>query len=273
MDIIELRDTHLSVSRLSFGTARLHHVRSTRDRQKLLATAYDHGFTHFDTSPYYGYGLNEAALGKFISQRGADATVATKIGLYSPLGSARNIAQIYFKKGLGKLLPRLSKPTIDLSLSRAEKSLDQSLRNLRRDVVDVLFLHEPDPRIVDADETLTWLESQRDKGRIRYWGVAGNHAQFSTWLKEGHPLTQVLQVRDQVDAEVDWGKEPSCYPQFTFGYLSAHGRHLSDETVTATLRQALWRNRFGSILVSTRKEERILVLANAARTAKGQNAV
>jgi len=57
-----LPGTGLSVSRLSFGTATLHHHPTTAKRQAFLAAALDHGFTHFDTSPYYGFGMSEPVV-------------------------------------------------------------------------------------------------------------------------------------------------------------------------------------------------------------------
>ncbi|MBC8027722.1 MAG: aldo/keto reductase, partial [Steroidobacteraceae bacterium] len=78
MHTIPLPGTPVKLSRLAFGTASLHHLASTRRRADLLRTAFDHGITHFDTSPYYGDGIGERALAAL----GAAGTVATKVGLY-----------------------------------------------------------------------------------------------------------------------------------------------------------------------------------------------
>src|SRR5262245_50530975 len=69
MKRVQLPGTEIVMSRLSFGTSRLHHVPSGKHRQSLLAAAFDAGFTHFDTAPLYGFGLAESDLGGFLKAR------------------------------------------------------------------------------------------------------------------------------------------------------------------------------------------------------------
>ena len=74
--------TDIEVSRLGFGTSSLHHLLSRRDRRSLLLHAESVGITHFDTAPYYGYGLAERELGLALRDRRSRITVTTKVGLY-----------------------------------------------------------------------------------------------------------------------------------------------------------------------------------------------
>ena len=176
-----IENTDVRVSRISFGTASLHHLFGANQRQHLLETAASVGISHFDTSPYYGYGLAESDLGAFMQGRRDAFTVATKVGLY-PFGvAARGAFGVWARKAVGKVYPRLSAPEIDWRVQRAANSLNDSLRRLKTDHVDFLFLHEPDIGLLSADEFLVWIEAERSKGKVRYWGLAGLPALLEPW--------------------------------------------------------------------------------------------
>jgi len=95
-----LPGTDITISRLSFGTASLHHLGSSRKRQALLCAAVEHGFSHIDTAPYYGFGLAEIEVGRFLEKHSNHLTVATKVGLYPP-GGGGGLRSLF---GLVKLL-------------------------------------------------------------------------------------------------------------------------------------------------------------------------
>lgn len=255
---ITLPATTLTLSRLSFGTASLHHLYAQKSRQALLNTAFDIGITHFDTSPYYGYGVAEFALGKFLTGKNrADISIATKVGLYSPNPNQHGIGAALLRKAMGKISPDFSKPVVDWAVSTAAQSLDRSLRRLRTDFIDILFLHEPQPELINSEEFLLWLQQQQTAGKIRYWGLAGLALPMKKWLEAKHGLAAVIQTKDSVvqreaDVVTGYGRDL----QLTYGYLSAGVQQTTEET----LRQALQRNRTGSVIFSTRKPERLLDL-------------
>jgi aryl-alcohol dehydrogenase-like predicted oxidoreductase len=260
--------TDLELSRLSFGTASLHHLTSGAGRQDLLSAAFDHGFTHFDTAPSYGFGIGEAELGRFLKGKAGKVSVATKVGLYAPEGSHPNTAEVWARKLAGKLKPSLSQPVVDWSISAAKKSLESSLRRLSVERVDLVLLHEPLAGSVDSDAFLKWLEEELRRGRVRAWGLAGEADRLRTWLENNHGLARVLQVRDSLDRrEADlvtgFGREL----QITYGYLSA----ASARPVSQTLEQALSRNAAGSILVSTRQVSRVRELAAICEKENGKD--
>jgi aryl-alcohol dehydrogenase-like predicted oxidoreductase len=263
---VVIAGTSLSVSRLSFGTASLHHVLTRRARQRLLSHACERGFSHFDTAPLYGHGLAEEELGVFLASGSRALTVATKLGLYPPRWSRPRAGRVWAHTALARALPCLSRPVVSWSLELAERSLERSLRRLRRGHVDVLFLHEPDPALLAADELLRWLERQRAAGKIRYHGVAGDGARVAGWIEGGHALCQVLQLRDSVARrEADVALEAGRALQFTFGYLSArHGARADD---VADLLQGALRRSSGSVLVASRALAHVDELCAAAREA------
>lgn len=261
--------TTLQVSRLSFGTGSLHHLPSLARRCALLQAALEAGFTHFDTSPYYGFGLGELALGSLPAASRQRMTVATKLGLYGPNGSRAWAVDVYARKFLGKLLPSLNRAVVDWSLARARETFDDSLRRLKRESVDLLLLHEPVAAFIRTTEWLQWLQSLQHKGRIRHWGVAGEPGLVVAVRLHAEALAPVIQVRDSLrrhEADVALslpGTDPRPM-QFTYGYLAAQTGAADSLPAEQCLLAALGRNATGSVLVSTRRVERIQGLAKIA---------
>ena len=256
-----LPDTNLDVSRLSLGTASLHHLYSSRARQALLQAALDIGITHFDTSPYYGHGLAEQEIGIFQKRNRGAFTVATKVGLYPPGAQFPDTLTVWARKVIGKAFPSISMPIVNWSISVAEKSLETSLRRLKTEYVDILFLHEPNLEVVNADEFLLWLEVQKSKGKLRNFGLAGQSTQMESWLKEKHPIAAVLQIKDSLNQhEADILLKYNRSFQITYGYLSSVEDGSDSSAKSDMLVQALERNQTGSVLFSTRRLERITML-------------
>ena len=269
---VALSGTEINVSRLSFGTASLHHLPTSRRRQDLLAAAFDHGLTHFDTAPYYGFGIAEQELGRIPKGRRDRLTIATKVGLYPPGALHPNTASVWIRKGAGKVLPAFSRPVVDWSIAAAARSLDSSLRRLRTDQIDLLLLHEPVSTAVQSEVFLDWLKQEQSKGRIRAWGLAGQADCMENWLSIDHPLGMVLQVRDSLDRrEADHVSYHGRDLQITYGYLSVSSPLSGSLAATAILERAMRRNTTGSILVSTRQMARLSELAAVAERDDGDN--
>jgi D-threo-aldose 1-dehydrogenase len=260
------------LSRLSFGTASLHHLATSRRRQDLLAAAFEHGFTHFDTAPSYGLGIAEQELGQFLKGRSGSATIATKVGLYAPHGSHANTVAVWTRTTMGKIFPTLSRPVVDWSVAAARRSLESSLRRFAVDQIDLLLLHAPIAGAIESDAFLQWLHAEQRKGRVRAWGLAGDADRMRPWLATDHPLSMVLQVRDSLarkdaDLVTSYGRDL----QISYGYLSSRPALPELLTATETLKRALRRNTTGSILVSTRRLARIGELAAIAEKNDGNN--
>jgi len=263
MKYIQIDQTNLIASRLGFGTGSLHHIFQNSGRQKLLYTAFESGITHFDTSPYYGYGLAESDLGEFIHSKRQELTISTKVGLYAKQ-VAKNNKALWLYKALGKIHHDMSLPLIDWNIKQAKKSLNVSLKRLRTDYIDFLFLHEPDPLLINTEEFLRWVEDLRSKGKIRYWGLAGDLDLFSELILKKHSLARIIQCKDSLDMkEADLILQQGRPLQFTFGYLSSSAQRLERETGQRILAQTLKRNKTGTVLVSTKHNKRIKELVGA----------
>lgn len=259
-----VENTDIQVSRIAFGTASLHHLFSSGQRQRLLHSAAKAGITHFDTSPYYGYGLAESDLGRFLHGNRSEFTLATKVGLY-PWGiTSRHVTSVWARKALGKAVPRVSTPIVNWQVDRARASLHSSLRRLKVDNIDFLFLHEPDPTLMNSDEFLQWIESEYAHGTVRACGVAGVADRVIPFVQDHHPLAAVVQTLDSLDKrQADFLVKYGRNFQFTYGYLSSMRDSRQAESPGNLIQKALQRNLTGAILVSSRSPERIAELAKA----------
>lgn len=162
--------------RVGFGLARLHHLFSAAGRERIVLSALDAGCAHFDAAPLYGEGMAEAELGRSLRGRRKQVTLATKFGI--PCGDigARMPMAFYVGRALVKGLGSASVAAFrDFSPVSMRRSLDASLRRLRTDWVDYLFVHEP----LSADEPgrseslIQALDDEKRAGRIRRYGIAG----------------------------------------------------------------------------------------------------
>ena len=161
------------VSIFSFCTASLHHLNSLKQQISLLECAVEHGFTHFDTAPLYGFGLAESVIGRSGLRGKPDITVATKVGLLPPGGVRQGRLSSTLRKVAGRLVKSVSRPIVCWSVSGAENSLNESLRKLRRESVDILWLHEPRIDLIETDEWLKFLE-QIALRKLPAWGLQGS---------------------------------------------------------------------------------------------------
>lgn len=254
-----LPGTDLTVSRFVFGTASLHHLGRMPDQVTHLEAAASAGFTHFDTAPLYGFGGAERMLGAAFGDN-AGITITTKVGLYPPGGGDPGRMAMLARKIGGKLWPTLSSAVADFSVSRARRSLEDSLRRLRRDHVDLLLLHEPVPGLLHTDEWLRWQEAEG--GRVRHLGIAGPARIVSPFLETDGPLLRVIQVRDGLDTcEADVVTGAGRQLQLTYGYFSSDTTRRSSAEI---LPAALARNHTGAIVVYSRSRARLAEFAAAA---------
>lgn len=261
---VVLPATDLAVSRFVFGTSSLFSVGSAARRRRLLDAAVDQGFTHFDTAPYYGFGMAERDLQPVLAAH-PSTTVTTKVGIYSPGGEAQSALGILLRKAGGRALPVLSRPTIDWSLAKARIALEGSLRRLGRAHVDLYMLHEPQRALLATEEWLRWLERETSAGRVRRFGIAVEPQHLAPFLAPSTPLAAIVQTLDSLG-----GREADILPrhgrplQITYGYISAALKESAAPDIPALLAGALARNAAGAVIVSTGRVERLAQYARIA---------
>lgn len=246
-------------ARLGYGTASLHHTFSTSRRVRLLEHAHAHGCHHVDTSPLYGDGLAEADIGKTSTHFRQTATIATKIGLYPSRGTAKTALGLWARRGLDRLVGRRARPTVGFALSQANSSFYESLRRMKVDRVQTLFLHEPSWPLDDLERIQEWLYDIRDRGLISRWGIAGRRASLEPFVRSHHPIAESIQTFDTAEGrEADFLTNYSRSPDLTYGYL----RGCLDPE--ASIRFALSERRAPVILISSQSVERLTWAAKIA---------
>jgi len=153
MEQTRLGRSELVVSRVAFGTWQLGGDWGPTDEAEAIAAirrAADLGVTLFDTAQAYGFGASERLLAKALEGRLDDMTVATKGGLRSTDGGgvARDASPTWIRRGV-----------------------EESLRELGTEAIDLYQLHWPDPATPFAD-TAEALADLVEEGKVRHIGVS-----------------------------------------------------------------------------------------------------
>ena len=131
-----------------------------------IKKAYDLGINFFDTAPVYGFGHSEELIGKALKPVRDKVILATKCGLR------------WDKEALGSIRK-------DASRNSILEEIDQSLKRLDTDVIDLYQVHWPDVETEQKETMETLLEIQ-EKGKIRHIGVSNYSAeQMQECLKFG----------------------------------------------------------------------------------------
>jgi len=261
---VTLPRSGLSISRLAFGTSRLHHVGSG-ERQRLLAAAADLGITHFDTAPAYGDGLAEREVGRFVRGRRERLTIASKYGIPpDPVLAALPWLGLPWRamRSIGRrIVAPASLPALTAEGARA--SVEASLGRLGTDRLDMLLLHEPHPdRIPRPDELMSALEALVVQGKVRQLGLAGGWAGVVATAALLPGLAVVIQA-----PEVEWTGDP--IPDLTFGAVARGPQNyfadgIEGGVAAERLRAALARRPNGAVVVSTTRMANLELLAQVA---------
>ncbi len=182
MKSIALGNSGKRASMLGFGCSAMLGRVGRRDSLAALGAAYDAGINFFDTARSYGYGESEALLGEFLRGRRESVVVSTKFGILPVRTSvlkqslkpiARKLLQL--APGARKTMKRQLAAQSSgghFSVAALHESLETSLRALRTDYVDMLFLHEPPVSVLDQDDLFASLEQLVAAGKIRRFGIA-----------------------------------------------------------------------------------------------------
>jgi D-threo-aldose 1-dehydrogenase len=169
-----LGSTAIRLTEVGFGAASIGNLyRATTDEEAFgaVAQAWDEGIRYFDTAPHYGLGLSERRLGECLSgYRRDDFVVSTKVGRLLE----RNPDPTPVDTD-GFAVPGDLRRVWDFSADGVRRSLDDSMRRLRLDHVDIVYAHDPDQfHERAAREALEALAELRDQGVVRAIGIGTN---------------------------------------------------------------------------------------------------
>jgi L-galactose dehydrogenase len=145
--------TGLNVSVVGFGGSPLGDEFGAVDPaegKRAVDAAIEHGINFFDVAPYYGRTLAEERLGAALEGKREKVVLATKIGRYDVTA-------------------------FDFSAKRVRSSVEESLRRLRTDYVDLLTAHDIEfgDREQIVQETIPAMRALVQEGKIRNAGISG----------------------------------------------------------------------------------------------------
>ena len=155
MERTEIPGTSLRVSPVAIGTWAIGGwMWGGTDETESIATiraAFERGINLVDTAPVYGFGRSEEIVGKAIaeSRLRSNVIIATKVGLQWEGGSVSRNA----------------------SRARILREVEDSLRRLQTDYIDIYQVHWPDP-LITIEETADAMHMLLAQGKIRAIGVS-----------------------------------------------------------------------------------------------------
>lgn len=179
----QLGRSELEVSAVSFGCMSLGDDHAVNER--LIHRALDLGVNYFDTADLYQHGENEVSVGKALKGRRSSVVLATKVGnRWRPDGSGWDW---------------------DPSRSHVERAIQDSLRRLQTDYIDVYQLHGGtigDP----IDETVEAFEALKQAGAIRHYGISSIRPNvIAEWMSRSGLASVMMQY-----SLLDRRPEESC---------------------------------------------------------------
>jgi D-threo-aldose 1-dehydrogenase len=185
LDKVEIGKTGLRVTRLGMGCAPLGGLFEDVPENRALETvrrALALGINFLDTAPLYGYGKSELYLGKALAGRPRSSYVlATKIGRLLIPTDPNQLETREFDH------PLPFKPVFDFSYDAVMRSVDESLKRLNLDRIDILHIHDPDDYYDQAIQgAYPALAKLRSQGVIRAVGAGMNQAEMlARFAREG----------------------------------------------------------------------------------------
>ena len=151
-----LGKTGLEVSEIGFGawaiSGRGYGHTDDRESVRALHRALDLGVNFIDTADAYGDGHSEELIGRVLVERGDRETiVATKFGwdFYGRGGMRSNLSADYIRF-----------------------AVEQSMKRLGRDVIDIYQIHNSNPHAIEHDSVYETVADLKREGIIRFWGIS-----------------------------------------------------------------------------------------------------
>lgn len=164
--------TGLRLPTIGFGASPLgnmFHATDPVESRRAVHLAIDEGINYFDVSPYYGVTLAETRLGEALAGRRQEVVLATKCGRYDV-------------------------DKFDFSGRRVNESIDESLRRLRTDYVDLLQAHDVEFGDVEQiiHETIPAMRRLQEQGKVRFIGITGYPLKTLIRIAEAVPVDSIL---------------------------------------------------------------------------------
>jgi aryl-alcohol dehydrogenase-like predicted oxidoreductase len=203
MERADIPGTSLKVSRVAIGTWAIGGWMwgGTEEAESIstIRAALEHGINVIDTAPVYGFGRSEEIVGKAIAEGRLRSRViiATKVGL---------------EWHDGKVFRNASR-------ARLLREIEDSLRRLRTDYIDIHQVHWPDP-LVPVAETAEAMHTLLKQGKIRAIGVSNFSVEQMEEFRRVAPLHVLQSPYNLFERGIEADLLPYCGKNriATFGY-------------------------------------------------------
>jgi aryl-alcohol dehydrogenase-like predicted oxidoreductase len=203
MDLADIPGTSLKASRVALGTWAIGGWMwgGTDEAQSIstIRAALEHGINVIDTAPAYGFGRSEEIVGKAIAE-----------------GRLRSHVVIATKAGLEWVHGRVFR---NASRARLLREVEESLRRLRTDHIDIYQVHWPDP-LVTIEETAEAMNTLFVQGKIRAIGVSNFSVAQIERFRRVAPVHVVQSPYNLFERGIEVDLLPYCRNNriATFGY-------------------------------------------------------
>jgi aryl-alcohol dehydrogenase-like predicted oxidoreductase len=203
MELAAIPGTSLKVSRVAIGTWAIGGwMWGGTDEAESVSTiraALEHGINIIDTAPVYGFGRSEEIVGKAIAE-----------------GHLRSRVLIATKAGLEWEGRRIFR---NASRARILQEVEDSLRRLRTDYIDIYQVHWPDP-LVTIEETAEAMHTLFEQGKIRAIGVSNFSVTQMERFRNVAPLHVLQPPYNLFERSIEVDVLPYCRKNriATFGY-------------------------------------------------------
>lgn len=171
----KLGNSGLEVSELGLGCMGLTYgygpATNEKDAIALIEKAVDMGINFFDTAEAYTQGANEALLGKALKPYRNKVVIATKFG---------------FKNGVAM-------EGVDSRPGRIKLVVENSLRLLQTDVIDLLYQHRVDPNVPIEDVAGT-VKDLVQQGKVKHFGLSEAGVQS---IRRAHAVLPVAALQSE----------------------------------------------------------------------------
>ncbi len=172
MEYRKLGNTELELSTITYGAfaigGNMWGGNEKADSIASIHASIDHGVTTIDTAPFYGFGLSEEMIGEALkTQDRSKVQLLTKFGLVWD-GSNNGKGDFFFDADdNGKKVPVYKYS----SKENVIKEVEESLKRLQTDYIDLLQIHWPDST-TPISKTMEAVETLIQQGKIRAFGVS-----------------------------------------------------------------------------------------------------
>lgn len=188
---------------LGFGCGAVMGRVGRRDSLRAMEAAWEAGVTLFDTARSYGYGEAEGLLAEFLRGKREKAVISTKFGIWPQkqnllkqvakpivraalrvMPSARSVVR---RGAAGEMHGGLFTPAV------LRASLEESLRRLKTDYVDILFLHEGTQTAMQNDDLMAELGLVVSEGKVLRAGISADAGTIAEAIEKGPQVLGAMQ--------------------------------------------------------------------------------